>query len=289
MSLLRRAVSMSGVPGNVRPCPPDHAPRGMTFRDKQDRGWLAHAPGGSLGRRRGGWLAPLDLTEEAEELVVRRQHHAGVVVSEGFALGLHGPIEGVELGVAAVGLARDSVDRGVALTAQDLGLTLRLREDHHALAVCAGADALGLLGALRPELFGLALAFRLHALIDGLAGLLRQIGAADAHVDHVGAEAGGLTVRLVPDLGHELRALAGEHGDRLDRAEHLPRAAVEDRAELRRRHCLIADGLEEAQGIDACLSALRIHPLGVDCVRRMASESILHVVCVCINRIGTDR
>ena len=30
----------------------------------------------------------------------------------------------------------------------------------------------------------------------------------------------------------------------------------------------------------ACLSALRIHPLGVDCVRRMASESILHVVCV---------
>ena len=37
----------------------------------------------------------------------------------------------------------------------------------------------------------------------------------------------------------------------------------------------------------ACLSALRIHPLEVDCVRKMASESILHVVCVCINRIGT--
>ena len=37
----------------------------------------------------------------------------------------------------------------------------------------------------------------------------------------------------------------------------------------------------------ACLSALRIHPLGVDCVPKMASGSILHVVCVCINRIGT--
>ena len=37
-----------------------------------------------------------------------------------------------------------------------------------------------------------------------------------------------------------------------------------------------------------CLSALRIHPLGVDCVRKMASGSILHVVCVCINRIGTE-
>ena len=37
-----------------------------------------------------------------------------------------------------------------------------------------------------------------------------------------------------------------------------------------------------------CLSALRIHPLGVDCVPKMASGSILHVVCVCINRIGTE-
>ena len=36
-----------------------------------------------------------------------------------------------------------------------------------------------------------------------------------------------------------------------------------------------------------CLSAFRIHTLGVDCVRKMASQSILHVVCVCINRIGT--
>ena len=37
----------------------------------------------------------------------------------------------------------------------------------------------------------------------------------------------------------------------------------------------------------ACLSALRIHTLGVDCVRKMAGQSILHIVCVCINRIGT--
>ena len=37
-----------------------------------------------------------------------------------------------------------------------------------------------------------------------------------------------------------------------------------------------------------CLSALRIHTLGVDCVRKMAGQSILHIVCVCINRIGTQ-
>ena len=99
VSLLRRAASLSGVPGKVRPCPPDHAHRGMTFRDKQDRSWLARTLGASFGCRRGGWLAPLDLTEEAEELAVRRQHHAGVVVAEGCAIGLHGPIEGIELGV----------------------------------------------------------------------------------------------------------------------------------------------------------------------------------------------
>ena len=37
----------------------------------------------------------------------------------------------------------------------------------------------------------------------------------------------------------------------------------------------------------AYLSALRIHTLGVDCVHKMAGQSILHIVCVCINRIGT--
>ena len=34
------------------------------------------------------------------------------------------------------------------------------------------------------------------------------------------------------------------------------------------------------QKVEPCLSALRIHPLGVDCVRKMASGSILHVVCL---------
>ena len=47
------------------------------------------------------------------------------------------------------------------------------------------------------------------------------------------------------------------------------------------------DSLMTFSFLEPCLSALRIHPLGVACVRRMASESILHVVCVCINRIGT--
>ena len=32
---------------------------------------------------------------------------------------------------------------------------------------------------------------------------------------------------------------------------------------------------------------LYAYTLGVDCVRKMAGQSILHIVCVCINRIGT--
>ena len=44
---------------------------------------------------------------------------------------------------------------------------------------------------------------------------------------------------------------------------------------------------DDAAFLVPCLSALRIHTLGVDCVRKMAGQSILHIVCVCINRIGT--
>ena len=45
-----------------------------------------------------------------------------------------------------------------------------------------------LLAALGAELGRLALALGLHALIDRLAVLLRQVGAADAHVDDLNAE-----------------------------------------------------------------------------------------------------
>ena len=44
------------------------------------------------------------------------------------------------------------------------------------------------LRALAAELRGLALALGLHAVEDRLAVLLGQVGAADAHVDHIDAE-----------------------------------------------------------------------------------------------------
>ena len=70
---------------------------------------------------------------------------------------------------------------------------------------------LRLLRALGAELRGLALALGLHALVDRLAVLLGQVGAADAHVDHVDAEGLGLAVHLVADLLHDRGALVGDH------------------------------------------------------------------------------
>ena len=60
-----------------------------------------------------------------------------------------------------------------------------------------------LLAALGAELRGLALPFGLHALVDRLAVLLRQIGAADPHVDHLDAVLIGLPVELVADARHQ--------------------------------------------------------------------------------------
>ena len=59
---------------------------------------------------------------------------------------------------------------------------------HGHVAVGRGADFLRALRALGAELGRLALTLGLHALVDRLAVLLRQVGAADAHVDHRDAE-----------------------------------------------------------------------------------------------------
>ena len=124
--------------------------------------------------------------------------------------------------------------------------------------------------------------------------------------------------RQVPEGGHypvgqalRMAAMAARRSETFIGAKHRARLARMDtpvaiKATARELACLIylmvTEGQEYVeQGIGAyekrrlnrkfapCLSALRIHPLGVDCVRKMASGSILHVVCVCINRIGTVR
>src|SRR5690606_14632090 len=108
------------------------------------------------------------LAEEAEELRVRRQHHPRPAFAEGVAVGLHGPPELEEGGVALERLGEDADRLLLALAAQDVGLGLRLGEQHGALAVGVGADAQRLALALGALLAGDALTLRLHAREDRL-------------------------------------------------------------------------------------------------------------------------
>ena len=87
-----------------------------------------------------------------------------------------------------ISLGEDAVALGVALAADLLGLGVGFGEQHRHVAIGFGADFLALLAALGAELGGLALPLGLHALIDRLAVLFRQVGAADAHVDDLDAE-----------------------------------------------------------------------------------------------------
>ena len=88
----------------------------------------------------------------------------------------------------------------VAVAAHPLRLALRLGEDHGALALGIGAHGLRRLGALAAVLRRLLLALGLHAGIDRLAVLLRQIGAAQPDIDDLDAEGLGLRRDVVADL-----------------------------------------------------------------------------------------
>src|SRR5439155_10942703 len=111
-------------------------------------------------------------------------------------VGLHRAIEREEVGIASVGIGENAIALGVALAAGPFALGLRLREQHRDVAIRLGADLLGPLGTLGAVLRGLLLTLGLHALVDRLAVLLRQVGAADANVDDGNAE----SLRLVVEL-----------------------------------------------------------------------------------------
>ena len=94
-------------------------------------------------------------------------------------------------------------------------LLLGLREDDRDLAVGLGLDLLALLRPLRAIGGGALLPLGLHATEHRLRVLRRQIGALDAHVDDLEAEALGAHDHLVADVGHQGVALvAHDVGDR---------------------------------------------------------------------------
>ena len=154
--------------------------------------------GAAASRRMAGRIG-----KEAEELGIRPQQEAGVVGAKPGLVGRHRTVEGEELRIPAIGLGEQAVAFGVAHAARLLGGRIGFGNDDGRLAIGLGTDLLRLLAALGAELGGLALPLGLHALIDRLAVLLRQIGAADTHVDHLDAVLIGLPVELVADPRHQ--------------------------------------------------------------------------------------
>ena len=117
------------------------------------------------------------------------------------------------------------------------------------LPVGARPDAPGLFLALGADLGGFLLALRLHAAIDRLGVGLRQVGAADAHVDHVDAEVLGLGVHQFGDLAHQFVTFVAHHGEEGLLAKHAAKCRVEDRGEPLLGRVDVADRLVEFQRV----------------------------------------
>ena len=89
----------------------------------------------------------------------------------------------------------------------------------------------------------------MHALIDRLAVLLRQVGAADPDVDDGNAERVGLPTELVAHASHQLRALVAHHLNERALAEHAPHRRNQQGREPRIGALDRAHRLEELQRV----------------------------------------
>ena len=110
-------------------------------------------------------------------------------------------------------------------------------------------DAVGLGGALRAELGGLAEALGAHALEHVLGVLLRKVGALDAHVDDLEAELLALLVHLLGDAVHQLLAAVAHELLEGGRAEHAPQRRFHDRPKPRAHVPLVAHRLIEEERV----------------------------------------
>src|SRR5712691_12341816 len=126
-------------------------------------------------RRRRGRLARR-VAEELEEVGVGPQQEAGVVALQAVLIRRRRSVEREEIGILAIGLGEQPIAVAVTGAAHLLGGRVGFGDDDGGFAIGVGPDLLGFLTALRAEFGGLALPLGLHALVDRLAVLLRQIG-----------------------------------------------------------------------------------------------------------------
>src|SRR5882672_10149813 len=152
--------------------------------------------------------APCRIPEILEELRIGIEDQDVALVLEACAIGVQAPVEIVELRIL---VERPRVDRGglrVALALDPLRVAIGLSDDDLALAVGLGAYLLAFGEPLRPQLRGHALPLRVHAPVNRLAHLLRQLHAFQPHVDDLDAVVGGVAPRPLPDDLDDLVALA---------------------------------------------------------------------------------
>src|SRR5690606_32249280 len=126
--------------------------------------------------------------QEPEELAVRLEHENVALAADRLPIRDHAPIEAIELRILAVRPGIDLRRARVAVTANSLGLAIRLGQDDLALTLRVGLDALGLLLALGSKLGGDPQTLLAHSLIDGIGHLLGELDALHAHVDDLHAE-----------------------------------------------------------------------------------------------------
>src|SRR5580692_8421157 len=204
---------------------------------------------GRLGVRASWQRFARRIAEIAEEIRVRPQHQVRVAVLHAAFVSLHRAVKAEEPRILAVGLGVDAIALGVALAADLLGLGRGFGQQHRDVAVGPGPDLLALLAALGAELGRLALPLGLHALIDRLAVLLRQVDAADAYVDDVDAERLRIAIELIAHQPHQLLTLVAHGVGQRCRAQHAPQRRVEQDRKLR-AGAIRPDRLIEFERID---------------------------------------
>ena len=124
---------------------------------------------------------------------------------------LHRTVKSEEVLVQIEGIREDLVSGRIALTANLLRLRRGVRDKYRDFAIRTRADFLSTLCALRAEFCRFALPFGLHALINGLAILFREVGAPDTHVHHLNALSGRLAVNEFANARHKVRTLIANH------------------------------------------------------------------------------
>src|ERR1700685_96315 len=190
-------------PSAARKSDMNPATRCALFRRAARARWIGRCSSSRRRRRRvrASWRRLTHrVAEKAKEIRIRPQHQVGVAVLHAAFVGLHRAVKGEEPLILPIGLGVDAIALGVALAADLLGLGRGFRHQHRDVAIGPGSDLLGFLATLGAELGRLALPLGLHALIDRLAVLLRQVDAADAHVDDMDAERLRVAIELIAHL-----------------------------------------------------------------------------------------